>query len=108
MQAPRTFVLVTDLGHQNLGPNISTAIKEIADQVCQKFDIEPVSLVLIEHHDFRPDNQVGEFLHQPRSRYYEETFELVHLPWNFARFGEPFYQQSTKTKVEALIGEKLP
>ena len=96
MQSPRVFVLLTELGDENLGPNITAAIREIADQVCLTFGINPFSLVLVEHYDPRVSGDE-----------HGEHFNLVHMPWDGARFGEPVWQHVEKVEVEAMIGEKL-
>ncbi len=97
MQAPRVFVLATDLANENPGPIITVAAAEIASQVCVTFDIDPFALVFIEHYDDR-------WL----SREDTEKFDLVHMAWNGARFGKARWQSLSKAEVEAMIGEKLP
>jgi hypothetical protein len=97
MQAPRVFVLATDLGDKNSGPIISVGVGEIASQVCLTYDIDPHALLFIEHYD---DRWIS---HEDT-----EKFSLVHMDWNGARFVEACWQRLEKVEVEALIGEQLP
>ena len=89
------MVIATEL-EDNPGTTITNYADQLATQIIMEFNIEPDSLIWIEHYPARPE--IGE----------HETYDLISFKWNGTRYINPEWYHIKKSMLDKIIGEKLP
>jgi len=85
LQINGNLVIATELP-DNPGQSITNAAEELATQVCQQFEISPLSLMWIEH-----------YIHEDSEL--EETYDLVLFTWDGDRFIDPRWHRLSSVKL---------
>ena len=87
----KNLVIVTEMP-ENEGTSITNMAEHLATQVCQEFDIDPKTLIWIEHYPQR-----GEW------KQYPESYELVSFNLNTEGvFSSPRWTEISKEVVDAF------
>lgn len=94
-QTGSTYVLVVT----DLGDRVTRTIDLVATLMVRRWEMEPKSLVVIEHYDYRHAARAdGELA---------ETFAVVSFDWHRGVAMNPFWQSTTRGDVELLTGSTL-
>jgi hypothetical protein len=85
----RPVVVVATELTENRGTSITNALPDLAKRVCSAFDIDPYTLLWVEHYPAEPPCP--------------ETLERV----EFAGGREPAWEAMSRSRLEVLTGEPL-
>ncbi len=92
----RVIILVTEFYDTNPGTSITNWNTHLAQEICQKYRIDPNSMIFIEH--------------TPKSSstlsFYQETFDRVMFAWDGESFTDPQWKRISKQEVIKLLDEE--
>lgn len=100
----RLVAIATDLTYRlSEGASITNAIELVAREICERFQIRPRDLVMVEHYNWRGMENA------PGLGKNAEHFYFVDLRWCGRKrgFESPKWLRLSKDKVEELIGTPL-
>ena len=100
----RLVAIATDLTYRlSEGASITNAIELVAREICERFQIRPRDLVMIEHYNWR-GTENADCLGKNAEHYY-----FADLRWGGRKrgFESPKWLRLSKDKVESLIGTPL-
>jgi len=104
LRGDRLVAIATDLSCRlSYGASVENAIELVAREICERFQIRPQDLVMIEHFNWRGTDFCP--LQDERAEHYD----FVDLRWcrRKREFESPKWLRLSKDKVESLIGTPL-
>jgi len=91
----KTIVIATELYDNNPGTSVADWNTKLAKELCAKFEIDPKSIVFIEH---TPDKET-------KLKFNLESFFQVKFDFENNQFVNPNWKQITKEEVDKLIND---
>lgn len=88
--ADKHVVVVSELYRENPGTSITQAACLLAKQICDRFMLDPLKLIYIEHN---PDMN-------SKLSFYDEEFFETKFDYNNGEFSNPKYKQLTTSEVK--------
>lgn len=87
-------VIVSELFEENPGTSVTGFIDRLATVIVKEFGLDPETTRFIEH---CPDRG-------SKLDHYRESFDLVRLRWDGARYADPEWKRIAKSDVDEMIG----
>lgn len=91
----KTIVIATELYDNNPGTSVADWNTKLAKELCAKFEIDPKSIVFIEH---TPDKET-------KLKFNLESFFQVKFDFENDQFVNPNWKQITKEEVDKLMND---
>ena len=88
-----TIVIVSEMYETNPGSSVTSCIDKLANEIIDKFGIEPDQMMFIEHYPDRKSNL----------EFFRETFDLVQFDWDGSKFMNPNWKRIKREDIDQLI-----